>query len=436
MSDYKSKHHVSQRFSSWSSFSSHLDSLGLFRMKPGRSRMEQGSALLGLSHETISRMGMVHLVGTNGKGSTAAFLESIARAHGKKTGLFTSPHFISPLERIRINGRALTTSDWIDLANTIYAACPDIDFSYFELLTLMAMVAFIRANVDFVIMEAGLGGTWDSTTVFDYDLTILTPIGLDHESILGPDIETIATDKAGAIRGGQVLCGYQEKSVEQIIRTQADKKTAVFHRAMDHAIQRDGRLSWIDHDRGEISLAPEYLGLSGAFQQKNSLLALDAWSIFTRFRGWPFLPLKCREGLACVKHPGRMQIIHGAPTFLLDGAHNLMGLQALHASLQAMNFVADCMIFSCMEDKNIRQRLDLVKKLCAGDILIPNISNNERAINAQTLASCMGSRAIPCNTMQEALQRIADKNINVLVCGSLYLLGDFFRARPDDLIFR
>ena len=405
-------------------------------MKPGLERMYQGMELLGLS-QTQCGMGMVHLVGTNGKGSTAAFLESIARAHGRKTGLFTSPHFISPRERIRINADPLTEQKWIDLANTVYAACPQIDFSYFELLTLMSMLAFTQAGVDIVIMEAGLGGTFDSTTAFTYDLTLLTPIGLDHESILGPDLTTIATDKAGAITGGDVLCGYQEKTVETIIRKKADSVDAVFHRAKDHAVYREGRLSGcLCHDVQEISLAPEYLGLKGAFQQDNALLALCGWSIFSRARGWPLVPLKCREGLIRVKHPGRMQIVHGSPTFLLDGAHNMMGLQALESALQAMDFVPECMIFSCMGDKNIRQCLDQIARLCTRQILIPQIMHNERAMNAPTLAALMGDRAHACRDMQEALDHTAGQNINVLVCGSLYLLGDFFRARPEDLIFR
>ncbi|MFA7164418.1 MAG: bifunctional folylpolyglutamate synthase/dihydrofolate synthase [Desulfoplanes sp.] len=417
-------------FSSWAHFVSHLDSLGLFRMKPGLERVHAGIERLGLSRGQGNR---IHIVGTNGKGSTAAFLESIARAHGHSTGLFTSPHFITPRERIRITGQLLSEEHWIDLANAVYAACPDVDFSYFELLTLMGMLAFERAGVDVVIMETGLGGTWDATSAFSYDLTLMAPIGLDHEALLGHDLETIAADKAGAITGGNVLCGRQEESVLKIIKARADAQGATFYRGNTGVPLGDDQSFTIDNDH-KLIMSPEHLGLKGLFQQDNALLALQGWSIFVGARGWPFLPLKCREGLARVKHPGRMQLLPGTPTFLLDGAHNKMGLAALETALHAMDFVPDYMIFSCMGDKNILQCLEQVQRLCpAGPILIPQIRNNDRAVNAKQLAALLGQRAQSCNDMQAALDLVAGQDSKILICGSLYLLGEFFRIKPEEL---
>jgi dihydrofolate synthase/folylpolyglutamate synthase len=415
---------ASRHFSSWSSFASHLDSLGLFRMKPGLERMHAGIEKLGLSR---SPQGRVHVVGTNGKGSSAAFLESIARAHGRTTGMFTSPHFITPRERIRINAGMLTEEEWLVYANNVYTTCPEIDFSYFELLTLIAMLAFEDAEVDIAIFEAGLGGTWDATSAFSHELTIMTPIGLDHESILGPDLATIAGDKSGAITGGHVLCGHQDHAVTKIITARASAQGAIFHDTDAYTARCDGQLLFC-HNGHEVSVTPETLGLKGPFQQDNAMLGLQGWFIFSAGRGWPFLPLKCKEGLARVKHPGRMQLIQGSPTFLLDGAHNQMGLQALETSLQAMHCVPECMIFSCMEDKNILQCLEQVKRLCPqGSILVPQITDNERAVDAGHLAALLGDRAQACPDMEAALNLVAGQKSTVLICGSLYLLGEFFR---------
>jgi len=399
-------------------------------MKPGLERMQAGIEKLGLSRNPEGR---VHVVGTNGKGSSVAFLESIARAHGRTTGTFISPHFITPRERIRINGEMLTEGEWIALANRVYTTCPEIDFSYFELLTLIAMLAFEYAGVDMAIFEAGLGGTWDATSAFPHELTIMTPIGLDHETILGPDLATIAADKSGAITGGHVLCGRQDHDVVKIITSRAKAQGATLHLQDMHTSMRDGH-PLFRHNGHELLVSPDTLGLKGPFQQDNAMLALLGWSIFTADKGWPFLPLKCKEGLARVQHPGRMQFIQGSPAFWLDGAHNQMGLQALEASLQAIHVIPDCMIFSCMEDKNILQCLEQVKRLCPrGHILVPQITDNERAVDAGHLATLLGDRAQACVNMETALNQVAGQEITVLICGSLYLLGEFFRIRPDGL---
>ncbi len=395
-------------------------------MQPGLERVVAGMQALGLA---TSSLGMVHILGTNGKGSTAAFLEAIAMAHGRTCGVFTSPHLVTPRERIRMKGEMLSPEAWVGLANTVYRACPDIDFSYFELLTLMAMLAFVEQGVDLAIMEAGLGGTWDATSAFSYDLTLITPVGLDHEQVLGSTIEAIARDKAGAIHGGEVVCAPQQQGVTRIFQNRSREQGAGFHALADDGAAND----WGGGcEVGEPleNLGHVDLGLAGAFQLDNARLALAGWSFLTQFKGWSFSPLKCMQGLAKARHPGRMQIIKGNPTFLLDGAHNVMGMKALAASLARMDFCPDLMIFSCMKDKNLLDNIHLIKDLCTGSILVPGLPDNDRAMNADQLATKLGSRAIACDTMQEALTRIKPSCNNVLVCGSLFVLGAFFCAHP------
>ncbi|GAU09287.1 bifunctional folylpolyglutamate synthase/dihydrofolate synthase [Desulfoplanes formicivorans] len=410
-------------FPTWESFNAHLDSLGLFRMKPGLERVHEGVARLNLGNPCLT---LVHIVGTNGKGSTAAFLHAIASAHGYTTGVFTSPHFVTPRERIRIGGEMLSREAWLDLANDVYAACPELEFSYFELLTLMAMLAFVREGVDLAIMEAGLGGTWDATSVFAHHLTLVTPVGMDHEQVLGSTLEAIARDKAGAIEGGEVVCAPQQPGIGDIFRTRADAKEAGFRE-----MPRDG--GFVCPDGAMLDIDQIRLGLAGAFQKTNARLALAGWSVCSRIRGWSFSSLECMHGLSHARHPGRMQIIPGDPMVLLDGAHNLMGLEALARSLDQMHFGPEVMIFSCMKDKNLLDHLDRVRALCSGLILVPGIPDNSRAMDPHDLARLLGPRARACSSMHEAFDVIGKTGKRVLVCGSLFLLGEYFRMRPDML---
>ena len=173
----------------------HLDGLGFFHMDLSLTRMETALSRLGLSRPPFV---VAQIVGTNGKGSTSAFLDSLSRAHGCRTGLYTSPHFLSPCERIRIDGVPLQEDLWPELATEVYAARPDL--TYFEFLTVLAILAFARQGVQLAVMEAGLGGAHDATTALASDLTCFAPVAMDHAAILGPTLRDIALEKCGAIR--------------------------------------------------------------------------------------------------------------------------------------------------------------------------------------------------------------------------------------------
>ena len=143
---------------------------------------------------------VIHITGTNGKGSTSTFLSCVARAHGLKVGLYTSPHFVTPRERIRINGALLPADRWPVLGDRVMEAAPNL--TYFEFHTALRLLAFAEAGVDLVVMEAGLGGHYDATTAMPVQAVCFTPIGMDHEKILGPTLTDIASDKSQAMRPG------------------------------------------------------------------------------------------------------------------------------------------------------------------------------------------------------------------------------------------
>lgn len=185
---------VAEPFKSFHDIEEHLNQLGLFHMDMGLSRVQDALEALGCTFNCP----VVQVVGTNGKGSTVTFLHSLAEAHGLKVGVFTSPHFLSPVERIRLGKRVLPEAAWPCLANRVHAAAPEL--TYFEFLTVLAALAYQDACPNLIILEAGLGGHYDATTALPANLVCFTPIALDHQGILGPDIASIAADKAMALR--------------------------------------------------------------------------------------------------------------------------------------------------------------------------------------------------------------------------------------------
>jgi Folylpolyglutamate synthase len=150
----------------------------------------------------LPRFPVLHVVGTNGKGSTATILAELLQAHGLRVGLSVSPHFITPRERILVNGAMLPEETWARLGAQVFAQSEGLGLTYFEVLTALSLAAFEDAGVDVAIMEAGLGGRFDATNVLSPALTVFTPIGMDHMNILGDTLEKIAADKAGAMRKG------------------------------------------------------------------------------------------------------------------------------------------------------------------------------------------------------------------------------------------
>ncbi len=288
----------------------HLDGLGLFHMDMGLGRMESALRALGVTRLPCP---VVQVAGTNGKGSTASFLQSLSMAHGFRTGLYTSPHFLSPTERIRMDCRPLPESAWPGLANRALAAEPGL--TYFELLTVMTVLAFQDAEPDLLIFEAGLGGRHDATTALPADLVCFTPIGLDHQAVLGPDIAAIAADKADAMRPGMfaAVSAPQTEDARAALQRRADAVELPLYTADSGAALPP------------LALLPEdaELGLAGPHQRVNAQTALLAWALLCRRQGWRTDERTIRRGLSEAFIPGRLQKVASRdayPSFLLDGA--------------------------------------------------------------------------------------------------------------------
>lgn len=411
----------------------HLNTTGLFHMDLRLNRTLEALAVLLPQHT----MRVVQVLGTNGKGSTSTFLAALSRAHGLRTGLYTSPHFVSPRERIRINGHMLPEAVWLRWGNRIHSVAPTL--TYFECITVLAICAFQEAGVDVAIMEAGLGGRHDATTALHADMLCYTPIAMDHESVLGDSLAAIAADKAAAIRqGATVISGPQEPEVLAILQDSAASAGSPLILVGDPLICAGAPLicagdplicaGSTPHASASLSAdifnlpANTHLQLHGAHQQANARLAITAWQHLTQnlaqLHGWDVLPAsqeRIRNALEQAFIPGRLQYVppqRGLPALFLDGGHNPHGLTALTAALRRQTAPPQAVIFSCLADKNIAGMVHPLRELAGtAPIIVPTIADNPRACSSAELAKHIGPQAVPVGTLSEALAML-----EALVC--------------------
>lgn len=396
------------RFNSFEEFIAWLDRLGLFHIELGLARMEKGLAAAGLKNPGCP---VIQVIGTNGKGSTCAFLESLALANDLVPGVYTSPHFVSPLERVRIGGKPVTKNDFLNTINYIFPKLPaDIQYTWFEIMTILAVGLFESVNVDLIVLEAGLGGKNDATTAIGANAICFTPIALDHAGVIGPGILDITMDKAGAFRPGcKAFTAPQFPAVKKILSDTC------------HGLQVTGSLPCAEWE----------MGLSGAYQFINASLALSAFRSLFKAR-------KEKEGIARAFIPGRMQKIKlGETSILLDGAHNPHAIMNLCKEIkQEGNYLPEFVIFSCLADKDWRTSLKIIKKSFPETMfLIVELDNPRAAAGEKIYGECAAiqARARLCASLEQALQIAIKAESQTLITGSLYLLARFYELYPQYL---
>lgn len=347
------------------------------------------------------RMRFVHVAGTNGKGSTSAFLSSILRAAGLRTGLFTSPFIETFEERIRVDGRSISLEDLAavtlevkDHAEAMAADTGDHP-TEFELMTAVAIEHFARSGCQIAVLEVGLGGRLDSTNVIDApEVAVITRIGLDHTALLGNTLAAIAGEKAGIVKAGSTVVSWpQEAEAMAVIeRVAADCGDALVNpdvscldvRPVEHRVT----------EAGEVHVRPfSYCGesyetqLLGRYQPMNAALALEA-AFALRLRGWDISDEALRAGVAQAQWPGRFEVLPSRddrPTFVIDGGHNAQGAQALADSLRDV-FPDRKAVFviGVLEDKDYPTMLEAVLPL--GSAFVAVAPPNPRALSAAKLA--------------------------------------------------
>ncbi len=426
-------------FHNMEEFTSYLYGLGQFRMELDLGRIEHCLSRLGRGTPPYR---MARVVGTNGKGSTSYMLSRLAAAHGLRVGLFTSPHFLDVRERLLVmeGGTVSMPEDkaWLDLARTIFGAGPaglpgsNQGLTYFEFLLAMAVEHFARERVDFAVFEAGLGARYDAVTALSCELLLLTNIGHDHEKQLGPDIASVAEEKSWSLRQGARLA----LSAPQV-------PEAWSH--LERASREAGTPLNIVDDIPALPVSLDSLAMPGGHQRTNARLSLAGLRAVLSWFGVEPDIRACQEVLEKAVLPGRMQIAAAAPGrhphLVLDGAHNPDGLRALSLALEKCGLRPRACISAMMRDKPLDKMARLMPGLVSGPLFLPRLSGMERAAPPEVLADLfmrngMEARRITvCADLTEALGLALEAGCTAgepaLLCGSLFLLAEFFKLRPE-----
>ena len=298
--------------------------------RSGLGRMQRAVDLLGNPEKTYP---IIHVTGTNGKGSTIAFMRELFVAHGKKVGTFTSPHIISIHDRICINGRPIADEDFVHMANQVKEMEktllePHDQLSFFELLTLIALLYFKEQGVDLVLLEVGIGGLLDTTNVVTGEIAVITSIGLDHQETLGDSLEEIAEQKAGIFKAGKkAVIAKLSPEAELICQSKARELDVDLYQA-----GQDFALKAGDFSSKLASFSQIEIGLEGAYQQENAALALQTFLLFMASREEKIEEELVSWALKETHWAGRLERIR--PQIYLDGAHNLPALTRLVEFIQ------------------------------------------------------------------------------------------------------
>jgi dihydrofolate synthase / folylpolyglutamate synthase len=328
---------------------------------PSLERISELATLLGDPERTCP---VIHITGTNGKTSTARMTETLLRARGLRTGLFTSPHLSSMRERICIDGEPLPAEDFVAAYDDVapYAAIVDaqhpLRLSFFELLTGMAFAAFADAPVDVAVVEVGLGGTWDATNIADGAVAVVTPIALDHTAYLGDTVEAIATEKAGIIKPGAaaILASQPPEAAGPLLSRAAEVGATVAREGEDFGVA--ARELAVGGQRLALrGLAGTYtdlfLPLFGEHQAVNAACALAAVEAFSGADNGLDEDL-VRRAFRGVTAPGRLEVVRRSPVMIVDSAHNPAGMAvSIAAVTEAFGFGTLVAVLAVSADKDV-----------------------------------------------------------------------------------
>lgn len=390
------------------------------RIVPGLERMQRALDALGRPERAFTS---VLVLGTNGKGSTAALLAGVLKAHGLRVGLYTSPHLVAVEERIRTDGTVIPRERLTELVASLNAF-PDL--SYFEALTCAAVMEFAERKVDVAVMEAGLGGRWDASNAVDPAVALLTNVGTDHQKWLGEARTAIAAEKAAALRGLTAIVETWDPEVEPVIRASADPRTPLSLASQWATVSADGSRPTgahaVDFRIGSLT-GSAALPLAGAHQRANLELALAGAVALVRHGLAPMLSAEAvRRGIEGVSWPGRLQWCTTRDRRLLvDCAHNREAIAALAGALDDMGLSGKLnLLFSCLDDKPLESMGDLLRPRVVEVTVTPIRSPRARPLDelAAVFPGCRRATSVAA-----ALLDLPPEH-PTLVTGSLRLVGE------------
>ncbi|WP_371784013.1 bifunctional folylpolyglutamate synthase/dihydrofolate synthase [Streptosporangium subroseum] len=413
-----------------------------WNFEPGLDRIAALMDLLGSPQHSYP---VVHIAGTNGKSSTTRMIETLLRERNLRVGRFTSPHLVSMRERISVDGLPLSEERFAEVYEDIAPYLEMIDaqgrrLSFFETLTAMAFAAFADAPVDVAVIETGMGGSFDATNVADGTVAVITPISLDHVNYLGPDVETIAGEKAGIIKPGAIaVIAQQELPAAQVLMRRATEMGATVAReglefgVISRELAIGGQLLHLKGLKGTYEEI--VLPLYGAHQAGNAACALAAVEALTGGDD-PLDSELVRQAFLQMRSPGRLEVVRRGPTVLVDAAHNPAGMRAtLDAVQESFDFAKLIGVVAVSEDKDVEGMLDLLEPLM--DEIVVTRNSSPRSMDVDDLAALAEEifgmdRVHQVERMDGAIDRaigLVDSlgefsGAGVLITGSVVTAGD------------
>lgn len=323
--------------------------------RSGLGRIQQAVKLLGAPHEAVP---MIHVTGTNGKGSTIAFMRQLFQQHGLKVGTFTSPHIVSMHDRICINGQPISDQDLIRLGQSIQAMESQLlethdQLSYFEIITLLAFLYFYEQEVDLALIEVGIGGLLDTTNVITGEVAVITSVGLDHQETLGGSLEAIARQKAGIFKAGKpAVIGPLAEEAERVCIEKAQETGCPLARYGEDFQLVKGVFQDAYHRFDSLKI-----GLNGAYQEENAAGALEAFLLFMEQRGLAVDENGVREALQATSWPGRLE--NFSQGIYLDGAHNPHAIHRLVEYARTFSDKRVKILFGALKRKDYQGMLEI-----------------------------------------------------------------------------
>lgn len=422
------------------------------KMEPRMEPMFRAMEILG---EPQKACPVIHITGTNGKTSTARMIESLLRAHDLRTGRYSSPHLVSVTERISVDGEPVADETfvrvWDEISPFLEIVDAELDergetrLTYFEAVTILAFAVFAEAPVDVVVLEVGLGGITDATNVADGDVSVVTPISLDHTDLLGDTTELIAQEKVGILKpGGYLVSSVQPVDAADVLLARARELEvpmafeSLDFKLLDRQIAVGGQLLAI---QGQAATYEEiFLPLFGAHQAQNATVALAAVEAFLGGGERELNADLVREGFAETSSPGRLELVRTAPSILVDAGHNPDGIRvSAEAIRESFGFSRLVLMVGILQEKDAEAMLytmreeygDLVEDLCITQ------SSSPRAIPAGELANMALAAGWPeedihvTEDLEDAIEWSVgraeagnDLSGGVLVTGSITLVGE------------
>lgn len=369
-----------------------------------------------------------HVAGSNGKGSTSSFIASILTEAGYKTGLYTSPHFIKYNERIRINGQIIPDKYVIEFMAEYESVIYETNLTFFEVTTALALKYFADKEVDYAVIETGLGGRLDATNVIKPLASVITSISLEHTNILGNSLEQIAEEKGGIIKEKvPVFLGFLEKPAQETLIRISEEKGCKYYKLKDYINKREHSFEFYS---SELFFDNFVTPLKGSYQQLNAALAILTLNKTIKFSDSKKILAGIKNVVNNTGIQGRYEKIHDNPRIILDSAHNLDGIQNFlkEFSKEEKKFRERYLLFSCLNDKNLEDML-IQSKPHFDLIYLFELKDNERAVKMEEFVKIAEKHEIKYKKIDDIPAFIkkflsaADKEC-LVIYGSMYLIAE------------